>query len=142
MAGNVIFRGPTHEQPDTVNLSVNGALKPGSFVVESANRLAQATGGAGRVMALSNRRFYEGDITTPYEDGETGVAYRLRPEDEYNLLAATGNYTKGAPLSINGDGVLAAASANDVIVAFADESLNLAQEGFIDVVIADKTVSA
>jgi len=139
---NVIYRGPVEREPETINLPVSATLSPGIFVKKNAGQLEAAGGSAGRLMVLSNRRFYETDITTAYTADETAIAYRVEPEQEYQMLAATGNYSDQAELSCSADGKLKAAVAGEVVLAFVDGAKNLAAEGFLDVVISNGYVKA
>lgn len=141
---NVIYRGPIEREPLTVNLPVDGALLPGSFVKESAtSEFEQATAGTGRLFLLSNRRFVEQGPADAYADGETGVAFRLRPDDEFQARMAAATYAKGAALTVAASGRLAAAGTGDVVVAFFDQAGGAVLAGVLaDVVIANSYVSA
>lgn len=138
---NVIYRGPVEREPETLNLQVTGAYLPGTFVKKAATgKVTTATDGLGRLLLLSNPRFLERDIETAYAAGETGIQYRLEPEQEYQALAAIGNYADQAELTVNASGQLAAATAGDAVVAFVDGAKNLVAAGFLDVVIATRYI--
>lgn len=139
---NVIYRGPVEREPETINLPVSAILSPGIFVKKTQGQLEAAGGSTGRLMVLSNRRFMETDITTAYAVDETAIAYRVEPEQEYQMVAAAGNYADQAELSCSADGKLKAAVAGEVVLAFVDGAKNLAAEGFLDVVISNGYVKA
>lgn len=140
---NVIYRGPIEREPETINLPVAGAYLPGIFVKASATQLTQATAGTGRNMLLSNRRFYDQDLNTAYASGDTGVAYRLQPDDEFQAQFAAGTYAKGDELTIDANGRLAAAAATNVVVAFYDGAgATLTAGDLDDIVIANSYVKA
>lgn len=130
-------------QPETVNLPVNGALLPGIFVTSDGAQLSASTAGTGRNLLLGNREFYDQDVTTAYADGETGVAYKLMPEDKIQALLVAGTYTYGQELTINASGQLAAAAATNVVVAFYEQAgATLATTELADVTVANSYVKA
>lgn len=140
---NVIYRGPVEREAETLNLPVTGAYLPGTFVTKAATgKVVTATSGTGRLLLLSNPRFLERDIDTAYAADETGIQYRIEPEQEYYARAAIGNYADQAELTVNGSGVLAAATSGDAVVAFVDGAVNLTAAGFMDVVIASRYIKA
>lgn len=141
---NVIYRGPVEREPETLNLQVTGAYLPGTFVKKAATgKVVTATDGTGRLLLLSNPRYLERDIATAYAADETGVQYRLEPEQEYQAIAVLGNYADQAELTVNASGQLAAAVAGNVVVAFVDGAKNITDAtGFLDIVIANSYVKA
>ncbi len=146
MSGNRIFRGSTAEQPKSVSKPVTGALLPGTFVTIGATAFAQATAPAGRVGILAHRDFYNQDATTAYISGETGIAYRVEPELEFQVAVAAGTYTFGQELTIAASGRLAAAASTNVVVAFFDDAskAGVAQSAgaLCDIVIANSYTKA
>lgn len=128
---HVIYRGPVEREPETINLKVTTALKPGVAVTITAGKLAVATDAKSRrILILSNRRFYGQAIDTAYEADETAVAYRVEGEQEYNVQLAAGTYKYGDPLTVGAAGVFKGSpAAGDVVVAYFDE-------------VADRTVVA
>lgn len=135
---NVIYRGPAEREPETLNLPVTGAYLPGTFVRKAATgKVVTAADATGRLLLLSNPRYLERDINTAYAADETGIQYRLEPEQEYQALAAIGNYADQAELTVNASGQLAAATTGDIVVAFADGAKNLTGVGFLDFVVAN-----
>lgn len=140
---NVIYRGPVEREAETLNLPVTGTYLPGTFVTKaSTGKAVKATSGTGRLLLLSNPRFLERDIDTAYAADETGIQYRIEPEQEYYARAVIGNYADQAELTVNADGVLAAAASGDAVVAFVDGAVNLTTGGFMDVVIASRYIKA
>ncbi|HAI8714150.1 hypothetical protein RCT21_03460 [Escherichia marmotae] len=135
---NVIYRGPAYRQPDTTNIQVTGAYKPGVAVIISAGKLL-TTGSAksGRWLILGNNEFLGQDIDTAYTAHETATAYRVRAEDEFNVRLAAATYGVGQEITIGANGVFKAAASGDVVVAAFDEKANrtLSAEGFGDIVI-------
>lgn len=134
---NVIYRGPIEREPQTVNLPVAGAYLPGIFVTSNGSTLTLAAAGTGRLFLLSNRRFYDQGLATAYISGETGVAYRLRPDDEFQARAAAATLAVGDPLTVNASGQLAAPAAGQVVVAYANEAGTFAANDLVDVVVAN-----
>jgi len=122
-----IYRGPADRQPKTVSdKTVAGAYLPGTFVTEGASTLTQATAFGPNVRLLGNRDFYsEGAFTatdpllTAYASGDTGVAYKLEPGQDYQAAVAAATYTWGQELTIAAAGRLAAAATGNVVVGYA-----------------------
>lgn len=140
---NSVYRGPIDQQPHTITGLVNGALLPATFVTFDGTDFNQATSGAGRLLVLTNRDFYTQSILDAYADNETGIAYRPRPEDEFQSTMAAGTYTYGQELTVNASGQLAAAASTNVVVAFFDQAgATLSAGDLADVVIASKYVKA
>lgn len=145
MSGNRIYRGPTDRQPVTVSdKTVTGALLPGTFVVEGASAFTQATAPQGHIRLLSNRDFYstgQFDSTDPlltaYASGDTGVAYKVEPGQEYQAAVAAATYTFGQELTVGASGRLAAATTGQVVVAFAREAGAKSAGALIDIEIAN-----
>ncbi|WP_417285470.1 hypothetical protein [Comamonas sp.] len=145
---NVIYRGPQGQHPRTISdKTVATAMLPGTFVLEGAATLTQATSAQGLVRILSNRDFYasfnsafnaESPLKQPYQAGETGVAYILEPGQQYQAAVAVGNYTFGQPLTIGAAGRLTAAAAGDVVVAVVSVAVNGAAAGdLVDIEVAN-----
>lgn len=141
MAANVIYRGPVAREPQTINLPVAGAYDPGIFVTSDGAELTQAADATGRLLLLSNRRFYEQGPDEAYQAGETAVAYRVEDDQEYTAQFAEGTYTHGQPLTVNDSGQLADGSTGSaLVVAYYDgkgETLTAGQRD--DIVIATNT---
>lgn len=140
MAGNVIYRGPITGgiEPQTLNLPVTGALLPGVFVKSTGAALALAVTPIGKLYVLGNLQFKDQDIATAYVSGDTGVAFDAIPGQVYNVRMAAGTYAKGAELTVDGTGRLAAAVATNVVVAIFDgPTTALAAGAFADVIIAN-----
>lgn len=140
---NVIYRGPVTREPVTINLPVVGAYLPGTFVTSDGAELTQAADAEGRVFLLSNRRFYDQGPDDAYVADETGVAYRIEPEQEYQARFAAGTYAKGDALTVNASGQVAAAGLDAVVVAYYDgEGATLTAGDRDDIVIATRNRSA
>jgi hypothetical protein len=124
MAGNVIYRGPIKDEPETINLPVAGAYLPGILVTESASALTVATASdmQEELLVLSNARYVGQDVTTAYTSGDTGVAYRPRPNELYQVRMANATYAKGAALTIGASGYLTAVGDEEVIYAYFDDT--------------------
>lgn len=137
---NAIWRGQAEHQPKTVTGTVAGAYSPGYFVTKSGTELTVAATAQARVFLLSNREFYTQTSTDAYESGDTGHAYRLKPEEEFRAIAAIGTYAEGDALTVNTSGQLAAAATGDVVIGYADEGKTLAAAGFLDFVVANSYV--
>ncbi len=120
---NVIYRGPSNAQPETVsNKTVAGAYLPGILVTEGADTLTVATAAniEADLLILGNAGFAGQDIETAYTAGSTGVAYRPRPGEIYHVRLAAATYAKGDALTIGASGYLTAAAAGERVVAFFD----------------------
>ena len=124
MAKNVIYRGPIKDEPETVNLPVAGAYLPGIMVTASATALTVATAAnmEDELLVLSNDRFVGQDVATAYTSGDTGVAYRPRPNEVYQARLAAATYAKGDPLTIGASGYLTAAATTNLVVAYFDDT--------------------
>ena len=125
MAGNVIYRGPIKDEPETVSdKTVAGAYLPGVLVTESASALTVATGAniEDDLLVLSNRRFAGQDVATAYTSGDTGVAYRPRPGEIYQVRVAATTYAKGDPLTVGASGYLEDAAAGERVLAFFEDT--------------------
>lgn len=144
MAGNRIYRGPQDRQPKTVSdKTVAGAYLPGTFVTEGASTLTQATTAAGLLRLLASRDFYSAgamDATDPlltaYASGDTGVAFRIEPGQEYQAAVAAATYTFGQELTVGASGRLVAAATGNTVVAFAKEAGTKTAGSLLDVEIA------
>lgn len=143
MAANVIYRGPVEREPETINLPVAFAGLPGIFVKSDGAQLTQAADGEGRLFLLGNRRFYSQGPDEVYEANDTGVAYRLEPEQEYTARFAAGTYANGDPLTVNASGQMAAAGVDTVLVAYYDgEGATLEAGDRDDIVVAPRNRTA
>lgn len=142
MAAHVIYRGPVEREPETINLPVAAALLPGNLVTSDGGEFSLAADSLGRVLLLSNRRFYTQTDTDAYEADETAIAYRLEVEQEYRAILAAAAYVHGAPLTWNGT-AFAAATAGTKVLAFYDGSgETLVAAGLADIVIANSHIQA
>ncbi len=140
---NTVYRGPVDQQPHTITGLVDGALLPATFVTFDGTDFSQATTAGGRLMILTNRDFYTQTILDAYADNETGMAYRIKPEDEFQSAFAAGTYTFGQELTVAASGRLAAAAADVVVVAFFDQAgATLTAGDLADVVIANSYVKS
>jgi hypothetical protein len=143
MVANVIYRGPAEREPETINLPVAAVLLPGVAVKRSGDTFVAATAATGRNFLLGNRRQYGQDISTAYAANETGEAYRLEPEQEYQAELAAAAYTRGQELTIGAGGVWVAAATTNVVLGFFDEAdRTLSAAGKADIVIANAYVKA
>ena len=142
MTANVIYRGPVEREPETLNIPVAATPLPGIAVTIGAT-LAAATSGTGRFGILSNRRMYGQDINTAYAAGETGIVYRVEPEQEYQVRTAAAAYTKGQELTIGAGGSFVAAASTKLVVAVCDVAkTTTAQDPFLDVVMVSRYTKA
>lgn len=143
---NVIYRGPVKDEPETVSdKTVAGAYLPGIMVTESATALTVATGSdiEKDLLILSNRRFYGQDVATAYASGDTGVAYRPRPGEIYQVRLAGATYAKGAPLTVGASGYLEATSTSERVIAFFEGTPGAVTAGTLnDVRIANSFLTA
>ncbi len=142
---NAIFRS-TNVEPRTISdRTVSGALLPCTAVSIGATQLTQATAVSATNLALLGPRDFYGLSTastevlkTPYVSGETGVAYKLRPDDQVVWAMAAGTYTYGQELTVAASGRLAAAAATNIVVAFYDQAgATLSAGDLADVCVAN-----
>ena len=129
---NRIFRsGSGVPRPRTISDKLlAAALLPGTMIFIGANQLTQAaTASGGRLAILGDRDYYSAGgiglatdpLMTPYAAGESGIAYLLKPDDEYAVALAAGTYTFGQELTVGASGRLAAAAAGAIVVAHYDQ---------------------
>lgn len=138
---NVIYRGPIKDEPETVSdKTVAGAYLPGILVTESATAFTLATGSniEDDLCILSNRRFFGQDVATAYASGDTGVAYRPRPGEIYQVRLAGATYAKGDGLTVGASGYLEAAATGERVMAFFEGTAGAVTAGTLnDVRIAN-----
>lgn len=147
---NRIFRsGSGVPRPRTISdRTVAGAYLPGTAVMIQATTLTQATAATGgRLAILGDRDYYGGigsfgpstdPLQTPYATGESGIAYLLKPDDEYAVAMAAGTYTTSQELTVGAGGRFMAAAAGNVVVAHLDQPGKVIAAGELaDVVIAN-----
>lgn len=142
MAAHVIYRGPVEREPETINLPVAGAYLPGVLVTSDLSEFTLAANSLGRVLLLSNRRMYTQTDVDAYEADETGIAYRLEPEQEYRAILAAAAYVHGAPLTWNGTAFAAATAGTKVLAYYDGPGETLAAAGLADIVIANAHIQA
>lgn len=146
MAGNVIYRGPLKDEPETVSdKTVAGAYLPGILVTESATALTVATASniEDNLLVLSNRRFYDQDVATAYASGDTGVAYRPRPGEIYQVRLANATYAFGETLTIGASGYLTKTGFDERVIAFFEDTAGAYSAGDLaDVRIANSFLTA
>ena len=137
---NVIYRGPIKDQAETVNKAVAGTYLPGVLVVESATALtiAGATDTEKDLLVLSNADYAGQDVATAYLSGDTGVAYRTRPGEIYQVRLAAATYAYNAPLMAGATGYLTAATTGKRIVGYFQGTAGAVSAGVLtDVRIAN-----
>jgi hypothetical protein len=143
---NVIYRGPIKDQPETVsNKTVAGAYLPGIIVTEGASALTVATGSDMEtdLLILSNADFAGQDVATAYTSGDTGVAYRPRPGELYQVRLAGATYAAKATLTVGASGYLEATSTAEKVVAYFEGTAGAITAGTLnDVRIANSFLTA
>lgn len=138
---NVIYRGPVEREPETLNIAVTGAYLPGVAVVTSTGTVA--ADGLGRFGILSNRRMLGQDIDTAYAADETGIVYRVEPEQEYQVRTSAAAYTAGQELTVTTAGVFKAAASGEAVVAVCDGAKTTTSGSpFLDIVIVSRYIKA
>lgn len=146
MAGNLIYRAPIKDEPETVSdKTVAGAYLPGILVTEGASEFTMATGAdmEADLRVLSNRQFYDQGVDVAYATGETGVAYVPRPGETYGVRVAAATYAKGDALTVGADGRLTAATTGNRVLAYFDDTPGAFTAGQLaDVRIANGFVAA
>ncbi|WP_343632678.1 hypothetical protein [Roseateles sp.] len=142
---NRIYRGHVERQPRSVSdKTVAGAYLPGTFVVEGASSLTQATAFGPNLLLLADRDYYSLgalDSTDPlkvaYASGDTGLAYEINPNDRFQAAVAAATYTYGQELTVGAAGRLVAAATGNVVVAVAKSAGAKAAGDLIDVTIVN-----
>ena len=144
MAGNMIFRGPVHDQPITRTKPVATALLPGVFVEETATQLVALTTAVAKMpLVLGASDFIGQDVATAYTAGDSGVAFEPRPGQYYQCRVAAAAYTAKQPLTIGASGYLTAATAASIVVAFFEDTPGAKAAGaLVDVTIANSYTAA
>tara|TARA_R110002126_G_scaffold159706_2_gene307125 strand:- start:296 stop:736 length:441 start_codon:yes stop_codon:yes gene_type:complete len=138
-----VYRGQIDDQPKTVTGVTAGAYQPATMVTFNGTTLTAATAVAAtpatgaRLFILDNLGFLGGDIDTAIASGDTAQAYRIQPEQEYQVEMAAATYTYGQKLSVGAGGRLEAAATGDLVVAYLDQAgATLSAGDLADVVIA------
>lgn len=147
---NKIFRGGSNvPRPRTItDKTVAGAYLPGSAVFIGATQLTQATSASGgRLGILGDRDYYglSSNALSPYSplqmaymQGESGLAYLPKPDDEFAVLMGAGTYVSGHELTVGAAGRFVAAASGDIVVAHLDSpGMGMLAGTFADVVIAN-----
>ena len=116
----VIYRGPIANEPQTVNLPVAGAYLPGVMVTSDGSTLTEAIAAdiEGDLHLLSNSRFVGQDIETAYASGDTGVAYKPKAGEQYQVRLAADNYAANDLLTVGASGYLEKAGSGERVLAF------------------------
>ncbi len=140
MAGNSIYRGPTRNQAETVNLPVAGAYLPGLLVTSNGVVLTAAVvvDSDNELLVLANADFNNQDTTTAYVSGDTGVAYVTVPGETYQVQMAAATYAVGDPLTVDANGQLAAAATTNPVIAYCQQAGTFAAAALADAVIANR----
>lgn len=142
---NRVYRGPMTRQPETVSgKTVAGTYKPCTFVTEGASTLTQATAFGPNLRLLANRDFYStgwdnatDPLATDYASGDTGIAFKIEPGQNYQAAVAAATYTFGQELTVGAAGRLAAAVTGNIVVAFARGAGAKSAGDLLDVEIAN-----
>lgn len=119
MAANVIFRGPSElqQQVQTITLPVAGAYLPGEFVVSDGIEFTRAAEAVANMQILTNRDFYGQGLDDAYAANDSGIAYRIAPDLNFQVRMAAATYAYNDELTVDANGRLAAASTGDIVVA-------------------------
>jgi hypothetical protein len=138
-----VYRGQIDNQPKTVTGLAAAAYQPATVATYDGTTLTAATNTDAtpatgkRLFILDNLGFLGGDIDTAIASGSTAQAYRLEPEQEFQVEMVNATYTFGQKLSVGASGRLAAATTGDLVVAYFDQAgAALAAGVLADVVIA------
>jgi hypothetical protein len=143
---NVIYRGPIKDQAETVSdKTVAGAYLPGVLVTEGASALtiASASSLTDDLLILSNADYAGQDVATAYTSGDSGVAYRPRPGEVYQVRLAGATYAAKAPLTVGASGYLEATSTSERVIAYFEGTAGAITAGTLnDVRIANTFMTA
>lgn len=147
---NRIFRGGSNvPRPRTItDKTVAGAYLPGTAIFIGATQFTQATAASGGRLAILGDRDYYGlssnafsqtsPLYTAYMQGESGVAYLPKPDDEFTVAMGAGTYTFGHELTVGAAGRFVAAASGDIVVAHLDQpGMGMLAGLLADVVIAN-----
>lgn len=142
---NMIFLGPIHQNPVTVNLPVAGAYLPGILVTEDGTNLNMATAAndESELLVLSNLELKDQVLADAYTSGDTGIAYRPEVGQVYQVRLAAATYALGDKLAVGANGRLEAAASGDVVRAYFAGTAGAKSAGDLDKVrIANSFVMA
>jgi len=132
MPNSRAYLGPADRQYKTVSdKTVGSALLPCTFVTEGASAFTQATAFGPNLRLLINRDYYvdpaahftaTDPLLTAYTSGDSAVAAKLEPVQEWLIAAANATYTFGQELTVAASGRVAGAASTNVVVGFAREA--------------------
>ena len=144
---NRIFRSCRGTPRTITDKVMAAALLPGTAIFIGAAQLTQATSASGgRLAILGDRDYYSSQgvnstldpLMTPYNVGESGVAYLPKPDEEFAVAMAAGTYVTGQELTIGALGRFVAAASGDTVIANFDQAGKTVTAGELaDVVIAN-----
>ena len=117
MSTNRIYCGQLDNEPKTVNLPVASTYSPGILVTASTTALTVATTAEANLHVLANRDFYDQSMAAAYASGDTGVAYKTRPGDVFQVRMAAATYAYDQALTVGASGYLTDAGSDDIVVA-------------------------
>jgi hypothetical protein len=144
---NRIFRSGRGTPRTITDKVMAAALLPGTAIFIGGAQLTQATSASGgRFAILGDRDYYSSQgvnstldpLMTPYNVGESGVAYLPKLDEEFAVAMAAGTYTSGQELTVGAAGRFVAAASGDIVVAHFDQPGKTVAAGELaDVVIAN-----
>jgi hypothetical protein len=111
--------------------TADGVVRPGDLLARNENGVKSApVAGSGGLLFAMHDRFQGKTIADNYADQDQVMCFAPRQGSQvWAWLADEQNVVAGASLTNNGSGSLVAAAEGDVIVAFAEESLDLSAGG-------------
>ena len=118
---NVIYRGPIKDEPKPFRQDGCGRVPSGHSRNRKRNCLTVATGSniEDDLCILSTADFSGQDVATALRPaGDTGVAYRPRPGEVYQVRLAGATYAKGDGLTVGASGYLETAASGERVLAF------------------------
>ena len=145
---NRIFRSGRGTPRTITDKTVAGAYLPGTAIFVGVTQLTQATSASGGRLAILGDRDYYGlgvnafnqsdPLYIAYAQGESGVAYLPKPDDEFAVAMGAGTYVSGHELTVGAAGRFVAAASGDIVVAHLDSpGMGMFAGLLADVVIAN-----
>lgn len=124
---NTILAGPIGQNvPQVRELPCAAAHLPGIFVSESSGEFAAATAGAqAKLYVLQDNYLAMKGVDDAYAADDTGLGLEMLDSQLFNVRVPTGvNVTQDAALTVGAGGKAALATAEDYVVAYAEEAYN------------------
>jgi hypothetical protein len=124
---NKIYAGPaTEATPQVQERICDASVMPGTAVVESGGKFAQAGANAnGKVYIVQDNYLALKGVDVAWPAGDRIIGMEMLDEQFFNVRVPTGqNIARGAALTTNASGKFVATATGNRIIAFAEEAYN------------------